>query len=154
MPILDNKGRLFGRINIIDLTALVLILVVLAVAVGSRIRGGTLTQNVRFMHREAPVVLTLVPRRDVSFLADQIQAGDSRRDSEGVMAQVLRVERGESANDPVRLEIWLRARISSEGERMYQIRRLGVGRPIRLEMEDYQVHGYIEAVEEAGPSPE
>lgn len=153
MPILDSKGRLFGRVNIIDLAALVLILVVLVVAVGARFRGGTLTQNMRFLQRDAPVVVTLVLRDDASFMADQVRVGDARRDAEGVRAQAARVLPAPGHGGPARVEIWLRSSVSSEGRRMYGAHRLQVGHPFRVELEEYQLHGYVESIEEAGEAP-
>ena len=55
MSIIDKKGKLFGKLNIIDLIAIVLIVAVV-VLLGAKLMGG---QNIGLAGEGQPVVYTV-----------------------------------------------------------------------------------------------
>jgi hypothetical protein len=149
MKLIDEQGRVFGRFNVVDCVALLLILVVAVVAIGSRVRGGGLMQNVQFVQRDQPAHVRLVLERELSFLVDVIRPGDEARDTRGVTARVLAVERDPDDAGQVSVVLWLRARIATEGVRMFGKFRLRPGSPMRVQPAQYQLRGYVQTVEDA-----
>ncbi|MDA0321323.1 MAG: DUF4330 domain-containing protein [Verrucomicrobia bacterium] len=149
MKLIDEQGRVFGRINVVDLVALILILIVAVVAIGSRVRAGGLIQNVQFVQRDQPAHVRLVLERELSFLADVVRPGDEVGDARGVTARVLGIERDVEDPRHVCVILWLRARSTTEGVRMFGKFLLRPGSPMRVEPAQYQLRGYVQTVEDA-----
>ena len=75
MSIIDKKGKLFGKLNIIDLIAIVLIVAVAAL-LGAKLMGG---QNVGLAGEGQPVVYTVkvdgVEKEAYEFIQDELEKG-------------------------------------------------------------------------------
>lgn len=89
MKIIDKQGRLFGRVNVIDL-AFIIILVLALVVGGKRLRGSSVTAETR---EEGQVTLSVQNIRQAS--VDNIEVGQ----------QIYHYDKGVYMGDIVNVEV-------------------------------------------------
>jgi hypothetical protein len=145
MRIVDDNGRLFGKINLID--ALV-VLLVLAVAI-----AGVALIN-PFVDTESTTRYATVDLGDnPEFLAEQISSGDQLvEDAEGNLT-VTDVYYTPNGDGEVRviLRAALRGTVSEESERFqYAGESLQPGGDVRLQTPEYNVTGAVTRLEQTG----
>ena len=145
MPVIDDEGRLFGTVNIID--ALV-VLFVLAVAVAgfALLSGGTPSEPAT---RYATVDLGTHP----DFVADQVSAGDQLAEDADGNLTVTDVYYTPGSDGQVRVIVRaeLQGSVSAESETFqYTGRALQRGGDLPIQTPDYEVTGTVTRLDRNG----
>jgi len=146
---LDDKGRLLGRLNIIDA----------AVLLAALLAGVTAYQVLTAGHRVAPpfaleensgwrLVEIWMPPSD-AFLAEDLQRGAWQPDPRSG-EPIARIEGWEVvAGRGLRVDVALWCQVDSEGRVLYRSRQLLPGRELEIETEVCVVLGKVVSVGEA-----
>lgn len=152
MGILDEKGRIFGVVNIID--AFVVFLVVAAAGMGAAILFGVGGET--SVETTEPVTVTVRAENVAPFVADAIEEGPVNSDdivgiknvSTSPAMVVTNTENGtlrevrHPRNRAVRMDVTVNA-TGSAGEYVFQNGELEIGRQIELDLGNLSVIGRV-----------
>lgn len=140
MRVLTEDGKLFGRINVIDLAgALLLIFAVSALVVVKLLPNRPLRAVERMDKEEASVVKVVLPR-DTTWLAERIAIGDAVTDEAGIKVRVVGIERVILGGTPsVVVSFWLRSRRRSSGGLAFGTANVRVGETLAIVTDRYTV---------------
>lgn len=145
MPVIDDEGRLFGTVNIID--ALVVLLVLAVVVAGvALLSGGPASEPAT---RYATVDLGSHP----DFVADQVSAGDQLvEDAEGNLTVTdVYYTPGSDGQARVIVRAELQGSVSAEsGTFQYAGRALQRGGDLRVQTPDYNLTGTLTRIDPNG----
>lgn len=150
MKIMDDKGRFFGKINIIDI--LVILFIILIIAVG-----------VKFVYfKESTIELTTVDilkKNQDQWRLDAISKGDIQIKDEEVIAKIIKLETKPSQmiittddgeiiikDHPIKKDIFLTIELISEfdrDQRRFNNQVLLIGNGLRFQTEKYNIKGTI-----------
>ncbi|WP_436935217.1 DUF4330 domain-containing protein [Halovenus marina] len=142
MPVIDDKGRLFGKINIIDALAILFVLAVIVAGValvtgGDNSTSKTSTQTVVFDIGQQP-----------QYIIDAIEEGSVEK--EAIVAvknkTVIPAKRTDiplNCTDQVRLTVALTVSETADGLPMFKGERLYIGRQVRLDLWTTIVNGTV-----------
>jgi len=140
MPFLDSKGKLFGKINIIDLA--VIITVIVAGIVGFKLvfklaSIGTETQRITISMKIGNVNPSI---------ANSIKVGDVQKDLKGeIIANITSIILMPRSNSPNK-DMLLKANILTnikDNELIFDDQQIRIGNNIYLRTEKNLLHGYI-----------
>ena len=161
MKIIDSKGRLFGKLNVVDLLLLLLILVVLFVVV-FKLFGTTVQQSIA---PEVEMTTTFRIRGAMPILLDELEKSDKRLVNGNIYldAEIIEV-RGEpyvsqnwtadgrvvNATDPYKIDIVIVVKsMTNKGAATHKIGNQEVksGRTFILKTDTFECSANIEIVE-------
>jgi hypothetical protein len=148
MKLIDEKGRLFGRVNAIDAAVVVgfLIFVVAGATVvfSSSPEPSQPDTTVRYV--------TLDLGNQPEYLATSINEGDT--DTQSPMSNITIVDVYSSESDSTR-HVWVRARVNAlqrGATPVYADSPLHIGRSLIFATPEYQVNGTITSVDSSDPN--
>ena len=134
MPIIDDEGRLFGAVNIIDALVVLLVLAVVVAGVALVTGGGSTGER-----PTRTVVVDVGQQPD--YVVDAIEEG-SVGTSE-VVAVENKTAIGDDGNDRLRLTVTLAVTKNADGLPTFAEERLYVGRQIQLDLSTTIVSGTV-----------
>jgi len=156
MPILDKKGRLFGKVNILDAT--IAVLLILAVVLYLGLLRRTVSMKEAF---DRALVDMQVTMRVPAEMYGMIKSGDkSVNDYLGFHAIITRVEKlaGENPTEQElnlhpgpNLNLWLRMKVYLEGDQIiYENRPIKMGSELPFTGERYDFTGRVIRIRKVG----
>ncbi len=134
MPIIDDKGRLFGTVNIIDALVVLFVLAVVVAGVALLTGGGSSDE------RATRTVVVDIGQQP-NYVIDVIQEGSV--ETSEVVAVENKTVISADGNDTLRLTVTLAATENADGLATFAEERLYVGRQVRLDLRTTIVNGTI-----------
>jgi hypothetical protein len=156
MAMIDEKGRLFGKLNLLDLAVITAVLVVFAAAWVRLSAAWHPDQRYPLPETMAPVEVELVLPPDRDWLVPLIRAegrGAAQRDARSgrVLAELLDARR-EAGRAVVSAR--LQAKQDETGARYYRAKRLVPGVPLELKTDACVVTGVVRRITPVEKRPE
>lgn len=153
MTILDDEGRLFGLVNIVDLLVILLVFAVVVAGAALLLSGSSDDTETATETRHVTMDLGTQP----DFIAEQITAGDTFEpqgsDESATITDVYRYDNGGGTNVIVRATI--RGTVSASENTSDDAFRLGetelrVGQNLPLQTAEYNVQGQLTQILRSG----
>lgn len=137
MPVIDERGRVFGVINVVDLlvsTLAVALFVSGVVVVADDVGGGTSESA------QQTVVVQTGPHGE--YVSEAITSGDVPT-ADGISVEEVAVVNETDAGSTLHLTVSLRVQQTDDGLPQYRGERLVVDRTLRLDLGDVIVSGRV-----------
>ena len=134
MPVIDDEGRLFGTVNIIDALVVLFVLAVAVAGVALLTGGGSSDQT-----PTRTVVIDAGQQPD--YVIDAIEEGSV--ETSEVVAVENRTVRPGGGNDTLRLTVTLAVTENADGLATFAEERLYIGRQVRLDLRTTIVSGTV-----------
>ncbi|MEZ3114861.1 DUF4330 family protein [Halobaculum sp. MBLA0147] len=136
MPVIDERGRVLGVVNVVDLLVSTLVVALLASGVVVVTDGGAgASESVR-----QTVVVETGPHG--THVSEAITSGDVPT-AEGISVQNVAVVNETDSGSTLHLTVSLRVRQTDDGLPQYRGERLVVDRTLRLDLGDVIVSGRV-----------
>jgi len=152
MRILDKKGRLFGKINIIDAVIIILLIFIACVYAGLIKK----TISIEGAYKRELVVVEIVVRNLPDEIYKLIKVGDKgERPNLGYPSTIEKIEKIETRKIELhnktieRVELLLLIKIKvfiENGSMIYQYQEVIPGNNVTFQTKDYQVTGFIRRI--------
>ena len=142
MALIDDDGRVFGQVNVID--ALVVVLIVAVVVAGAAF---VLTDSSPAPPETDTTYATLDVGPQPAYIVEAINEGDTFSPADRSTLTVTDVQLTPRGNDiGVTLRVELEGRLQDDGSLAYNNAPLRLGRTLSIDTDRYQLNGQIRAV--------
>lgn len=146
MKVIDEKGRIFGKINVLDAAILIVFCITIVSAYMFIVHRDKLKSVLLGEDEKWYTTIEVIANADDIWMKRHIKAGDALRDSRGKPVwQILDVKEIPDENGQKRLLLKLRLAVLRErtGALYYGKYTLIVGGEIILDKSDYSIKGII-----------
>lgn len=151
MKFIDEKGKIFGKVNILDFTIIVFILLIVFVLVMVTFFPHRIPRAIRRMPQQKEITVKILLDKDRDWLAQYIKIGDGQRGYENnFMAEIINISKAKVVEEAERIIITLRLKANIEQGNfiVYGNNVLRLGEEFKFETKDYFLKGLVYGLEE------